>query len=267
MSKVLIIKTMVLAVDLSTEEQRKLVKELVSEWKLQVEDVREKTETVEQPEKRKRGRPKKIKTEEEKTSVSKEAPKKRRGRPRKVQENKSDNLLPETLNPESKAPSVDVSAKEKKHGPFKKLEDYPSLQRYKMGAEQRFQIVYRWKNDLLLSAYVLTDLSPVGIYIPYNGKMFGKYRGFIVDMYDEAVLTGVKEALNYLQEKRQPFDDEQWSVMNSLQWATLKNIQGDVNVVLRKIGGDHLLGSYRRISPNDLTPIGAGKMRYTVDVK
>ena len=70
--------------------------------------------------------------------------------------------------------------------------------------------------------------------------MFGKYRGFVVSLYDEKVITDAGEAFNEAERAFEPVDGEVWSLMNSLQWGVLKNNQDIVSHMFRKVGGDGL---------------------------
>ena len=107
---------------------------------------------------------------------------------------------------------------------------------------------------------------PIGIYIPYKNLVFGKYRGFIVSIYDEKVLTDIAEARSEAAAKP-VIDDEAWAVMDSLQWSVLKSYINAVNRMLSKVGGDLLKAQYRTSSPNSNMVYGMGGFRYTVNVK
>ncbi len=270
--KVSLIKTMVLAVDLLPEERLKLVYELISEWKLTSEDILAKPEIFAQPEKRKRGRPKKVKpVAEDILPVQKEeAPKKRRGRPRKVKpEDKGAELLATVAMAENSASDslAETRAQQLKIYGFEKFADDPSLKQYVMGNEQPFQIMYKRKNHLLLSPYVLTDFSPIGIYIPYKNKFVGKYTGFILDIYDEKVLTDSRKAVGYLQKNRKRVGDEQWWILNHLQWSVLREHQGVINALLRSLGGDIVGKNYKLVAPYSGISSGAGQIRYSVNIQ
>lgn len=233
---------------------------------------------------KKRGRPRKVQptdvtmdTKEEKTVQ------KKRGRPRKnlLEDQNEPNIqelkqIEEELREESfeadvvkgcddKIKTLSAATK-KRNQAFRYLADCPILNKMRMGSEQTFEILYRWEGENLLSPYVLVDLMPIGIYIPYKGKVFGKYRGFIVDIYDETVITDADLAVKEARAKPQ-IDDENWSIMNSLQWSLVKNMLEKVNRLLNKVGGDQFRGHYRTVSPGTDVIMGLGKIRYCIDVK
>lgn len=268
-----------------------------------------------EPVKRKRGRPKKVKTEETETSVAEPQVKRRGGRPKKV---KPEETSVETISAEApakrkrgrskKVKSEDVvteadtesvseevddeetALKEamkvdadqllleetpkvvsrKNSGinkVFVRLADCPELAKQAMGAEQPFDFLYKWKRLNVLSSYVLSGMMPVGIYVPYKSVMFGKYRGFVVSLYDEKVLTDAAEAFAEAERSFEPVDGEAWSIMNSLQWGVIRNNQDYLSRMFRKVGGDGLRGPYKTVSPHSRTVCGIGTFRYTVDVQ
>ncbi len=249
---------------------------------------------------KKRGRKKKSETEKiSPEAVSKasevpiESPKKRRGRPKKIlavnqvsqtdtteqepeappttlskedaaliEAAKTENIL-DLLNDEVPVPT---KANKRRNQAFFYLADYPKLKSSAIGQEYPFEFLYQWIGKNLLSSYVLADMMPIGIYIPYKNIVFGKYRGFIVSLYDEHVVTNAVEAQNTA--KAMPsIDDGFWTIMDSLQWSVLKTYIGIVNRMLSKVGGDSLKTQYKTCSPKSNQICGIGGFRYAINVK
>lgn len=149
---------------------------------------------------------------------------------------------------------------------FLYLADFPNLKPLIIGKEYPFEFLYQWKNKKLLSPYVLDGMMPLGIHIPYKNVVFGMYKGFIVSIYEEYVITDIHQAYQEA-EKLPTIDNEAWSIMNSLQWSILKSYIGSINSMLSKVGGDSLKNNYRTRSPKSNLICGIGNLRYTVDVK
>ncbi len=302
MERILIIQNFLGLIALTKKEKATLIRELVSDWHFSESEVIEairhsETEDVAQenisqvtdiPAAKKRGRKKITKTED-----VPEQPKRRRGRPKKV---KDDYVSEAGAVASSQDPSyghlsaadaalIDEAQKiknisclldeepekcskatRKRNSAFKYLADFPALKKFVIGQEYSFEFVYQWDDKKLLSPLVLTNLMPIGIYIPYKNLVFGKYRGFIVSIYDEKVLTDIAEARSEAAAKP-VIDDEAWAVMDSLQWSVLKSYINAVNRMLSKVGGDLLKAQYRTSSPNSNMVYGMGGFRYTVNVK
>ncbi len=160
---------------------------------------------------------------------------------------------------------------------FAELSDYPDLET--MGREQKYRFVYKMADGrYLLSCFVVNGLNPIGIFIKYSSKMFGRYDGFIVDVYNENVFSHPSEAMADLAEKGKQINGSPWLVMNSVQYAMIKNAKDELNMMLKKVGGDCFLSSYWRISPmsnvaaagdvhlNPNSISGGGSIRYTLDI-
>ena len=220
--------------------------------------------------KSRRGRPKKVKAE--KTggeTVTEVQVKSKRGRPKKVKAediNSERAALAEAAKIEAALNSENADDGNVTQT-FQRLADCPELNAQAFGSKQPFAFLYKWNGRNVLSNYVLSGMMPIGIYIPYIHIMFGKYRGFVVSLYDEKVITDAREAFEEAERAFEPVDGENWSVMNSLQWGILKNNQDIVSHMFRKVGGDGLCGVYKTVSPRSKSICGIGKFRYTVDVK
>ena len=160
-----------------------------------------------------------------------------------------------------------TSATKKRNQAFVYYENYPVLQQQVSGKEQEFELLYKWNGKLLLSRYMLTDMMPMGIYIPYKGKVFGKYVGFIVYLYDEVVVQNVSEAIDDAKKRLGVIDNESWTVMDSLQWGMIKQFLDKLNRLLGKVGGDAMRGNYKTITPGGAYSSGIGRLRYTINVK
>ena len=234
------------------------------------------SETVQEIPTKKRGRSKKVKAEDTVSETVRETPSKKRGRPKKVKaeviatEGADSNSEQKALAEAAKIEAALKSENNKKGGvtrTFKLLSDCAELREQAFGSEQPFAFLYKWNGHNVLSNYVLSEMMPLGIYIPYKNLMFGKYRGFVVSLYDEKVITDAGEAFDEAERAFEAIDGERWSVMNSLQWGVLKNVQDIVSHMFRKVGGDGLRGAYKTVSPRSKNICGIGKFRYTVDVK
>lgn len=247
---------------------------------------------------KRRGRPKKEKPEnmpQEKVSSTPAPPAetpKKRGRPKKVRTDgntaedtdKEPEMSSGTLSKQDAAliekvtasknirdllddePEIPLKTSKKRNPAFLYLADLPALKQFIVGQEYSFEFLYQWKEHKLLSPHVLTDLSPVGIYVPYKNLVFGKYRGFIISIYDEHVAENVSDAQETAQ-AMPAIDDEFWTIMDSLQWGVLKNYVETINRMLSKVGGDSLKKQYRTCSPKSNHVCGIGGFRYTINVK
>ncbi len=231
----------------------------------------------------------------ESSEVPTETPKKRRGRPKKVladdkvakssiteqeeleslpislskedvaliEEISETNNLLDLLDDEQPVPSKETR---RRNQAFCYHADFPSLKPLTIGQEYNFEFLYQWKEKNLLSPYVLNGLMPVGIYIPYRNIVFGKYRGFIVYIYDEHVYNDAREA-EETAHAMPSIDDEFWTIMDSLQWSVLKTYIEAVNRMLSKVGGDSLKKQYKTCSPRSSQICGIGGFRYAINVK
>ena len=279
MKKLEIIREMLSLVEMLPEERVVLIKGLISEWNLTQDECFPKipkkrgrkpkvkgeaevgvgNSSAAQP--KRRGRKPKVRndiTEVVDDKKIEEQPKRRRGRPRK-------NVVVEEAS-EVVRTSVGKSLNEPKTL-FVSFADYPVLKKQVIGGEQEFSLLYKWKGRLLLSNYILTDMMPVGIYIPYKTVMFGKYKGFVVYLYDEVVCQNIDEAIRDAKAKDE-IDGEYWSVMDSLQLVTIKPLMDRANRLLKKVGGDEFRGLYATITPGSTCAMGKnGKIRYTINVK
>ena len=237
--------------------------------KVNAEDAGGET-VIEVQTKGRRGRPKKVKAEgtDSETATEVQA-KRRRGRPKKVKTEDIDSERAAL----AEAAKIEAALNSEKDDDgnvtqtFQYLADYPELNAQAFGSKQPFAFLYKWNELNVLSNYVLSGMMPIGIYIPYKHIMFGKYRGFVVSLYDEKVITDAGEAFNEAERAFEPVDGEVWSLMNSLQWGVLKNNQDIVSHMFRKVGGDGLCGAYKTVPPRSKSICGIGKFRYTVDVK
>ena len=238
------------------------------------------SETDEVKEPKRRGRKPKVVSE---TDEVKEP--KRRGRKTKaVSETDEVIEIPKTLNPDDEV-LIEAAKRyrdgrklledgevivpvtnSKKNKVFMHYSDYPELKKQTLGPKQEFELLYKWKGKLLLSHYILTEVMPIGIYVPYKSKMFGKYIGFVIYLYDEKVIQVGNEAINDA-ETMELVDGENWNVMDSLQWCTVKQVSERLNRLLSKVGGDVLGRTYQTRTPNSATVTGIGNIRYTVNVK
>lgn len=160
------------------------------------------------------------------------------------------------------------SRETKKRNPaFCCLADYPAVKKQAIGRDYPFEFLYQWEGHNLLSRYVLSGLMPIGIYMPYKSLVFGKYRGFIISIYDEQVIENLDEAIDNARKRMPTIDGEEWSVMNAVQFSVIKNSSDILNRMLGKIGGDRLRQSYKLLSPKSNYTSGIGKFRYAIDVK
>ena len=302
MEQVKVIEKMISLVALSPEEQLALVKLLIAKWKLKQEDCfaekakrRERkpkvvSETDEVKELKRRGRkePKHLARKPKVVSETDEVKEpKRRGRPKKnkaVDGIVDEAKIPKTLNYADEAlieaskncrdgrklleddEPVVIKTNSKRNKAFLYYSDYPELKKQILGPKQEFALLYKWKSKLLLSHYILTEMMPMGVYVPYKSKMFGKYLGFVIYLYDEKVMQNVNKAIGDAK-SWSLVDDENWGVMDSLQWCTIRPMLAQINRLLSKVGGDGFRGSYQTVSPNSTLSSGVGKIRYTVNVK
>lgn len=163
-------------------------------------------------------------------------------------------------------PEIRSKGTRRRNPNFSYLADFPALKELTIGQEYPFEFLYQWKNKKLLSSRVLADLMPIGIYIPYQNIAFGKYRGFVVSIYDEAIITNANEAIEKAK-GMEVIDGENWTIMDSLQWSVLKQYIGTVNRMLSRIGGDSLKKHYKTSSPQSIRICGMGDFRYTINVK
>lgn len=277
MEKLEIIRKMLSLVNILPEERLMLVKELISEWGLTQDECFPKllkkrgrkpkikdgvvSSVVEQP--KRRGRKPKLKDDSalsEETTVaipqSAELPKRRRGRPRK------NAIVGENSDKTSNGVMVEPKTV------FASFADYPVLKKQVIGQEQDFLLLYKWEDRSLLSSYILTEMMPIGIYIPYKAVMFGKYKGFVVYLYDEVVCQSINDAIRDAKTKDE-IDGEYWSVMSSLQLVTIKPVMERLNRILKKVGGDEFRGNYASITPGATNAMqrSFSKIRYTINVK
>ena len=223
----------------------------------------------------KRGRPKKIKTastENDKTPpVLKNSEEEET--PPEVFSSRDEELIADTAcvtNLEQlleDEPPVRSRETKKRNPVFCYLADYPAVKKQAIGRDYPFEFLYQWEGHNLLSRYVLSDLMPIGIYVPYKSPVFGKYRGFIISIYDEQVIENIDEAIDNAKKKMPAIDGEEWSVMNAVQFSVIKNSSDILNRMLGKIGGDRLRQTYRLLSPKSNHASGIGKFRYAIDVK
>lgn len=233
------------------------------------------TATNENKTETKRGRPKKIKTvsaENDKTPPVLKNPEEE-DTPPEVFSSRDEELIADTAcvtNLEQlleDEPPVRSRETKKRNPAFCYLADYPAVKKQAIGRDYPFEFLYQWEGHNLLSRYVLSGLMPIGIYVPYKSLVFGKYRGFIISIYDEQVIDNLDEAIDNAQKKMPAIDGEEWSVMNAVQFSVIKNSSDILNRMLGKIGGDRLRQTYRLLSPKSNHASGIGKFRYAIDVK
>lgn len=232
-------------------------------------------ETDERKTETKRGRPKKIKTafaENDKTPSVLKNPKEE-DTPPEVFSSRDEELIANAACVTNLAqlledePPVRPRETKKRNPAFCYLADYPAAKKQAIGRDYPFEFLYQWEGYNLLSRYVLSDLMPIGIYVPYKSLVFGKYRGFIISIYDEKVIENLDDAIDNAQKKMSAIDGEEWSVMNAIQFGVIKNSSDILNRMLGKIGGDRLQQTYKLLSPKSNLSSGIGKFRYTIDVK
>ena len=134
-----------------------------------------------------------------------------------------------------------------------------------MGKEYSMDILYRWRDRMVVSDRVLQEGTPLGVFVPYNRKAL-EYEKFVLYFCDEISGLPLNKAEAYARSKLPAYKGEKWKVLDSWQIEAAGQAQPELNRILKKIGGDPFAGSY-------LTPKTVhyhkmpDKIRYAVNVR
>ena len=134
-----------------------------------------------------------------------------------------------------------------------------------MGKEYSMDILYRWRDRMVVSDRVLQEGTPLGVFVPYNRKAL-EYEKFVLYFCDEISGLPLNKAEAYARSKLPAYKGEKWKVLDSWQIEAAGQAQPELNRILKKIGGDPFVGSY-------LTPKMVhyhkmpDKIRYAVNVR
>lgn len=139
------------------------------------------------------------------------------------------------------------------------------IEKLKMGKEYSMDILYRWRDRMVVSDRVLQEGTPLGVFVPYNRKAL-EYEKFILYFCDEISGLPLNKAEAYARSKLPAYKGEKWKVLDGWQIEAAGQAQPELNRILKKIGGDPFAGSY-------LTPQTVhyhkmpDKIRYAVNVR
>lgn len=139
------------------------------------------------------------------------------------------------------------------------------IEKLKMGKEYSMDILYRWRDRMVVSDRVLQEGTPLGVFVPYNRKAL-EYEKFVLYFCDEISGLPLNKAEAYARSKLPAYKGEKWKVLDSWQIEAAGQAQPELNRILKKIGGDSFVGSY-------LTPKTVhyrkmpDKIRYAVNVR
>ena len=139
------------------------------------------------------------------------------------------------------------------------------VEKLKMGKEYSMDILYRWRDRMVVSDRVLQEGTPLGVFVPYNRKAL-EYEKFVLYFCDEISGLPLNKAEAYARSKLPAYKGEKWKVLDSWQIEAAGQAQPELNRILKKIGGDPFVGSY-------LTPKTVhyhkmpDKIRYAVNVR
>lgn len=139
------------------------------------------------------------------------------------------------------------------------------IEKLKMGKEYSMDILYRWRDRMVVSDRVLQEGTPLGVFVPYNRKAL-EYEKFVLYFCDEISGLPLNKAEAYARSKLPAYKGEKWKVLDSWQIEAAGQAQPELNRILKKIGGDPFVGSY-------LTPKMVhyhkmpDKIRYAVNVR
>ena len=139
------------------------------------------------------------------------------------------------------------------------------IEKLKMGKEYSMDILYRWRDRIVVSDRVLQEGTPLGVFVPYNRKAL-EYEKFVLYFCDEISGLPLNKAEAYARSKLPAYKGEKWKVLDSWQIEAAGQAQPELNRILKKIGGDPFVGSY-------LTPKTVhyhkmpDKIRYAVNVR
>lgn len=139
------------------------------------------------------------------------------------------------------------------------------IEKLKMGKEYSMDILYRWRDRMVVSDRVLQEGTPLGVFVPYNRKAL-EYEKFVLYFCDEISGLPLNKAEAYARSKLPAYKGEKWKVLDSWQIEAAGQAQPELNRILKKIGGDPFVGSY-------LTPKTVhyhkmpDKIRYAVNVR
>ena len=139
------------------------------------------------------------------------------------------------------------------------------IEKLKMGKEYSMDILYRWRDRMVVSDRVLQEGTPLGVFVPYNRKAL-EYEKFVLYFCDEISGLPLNKAEAYARSKLSAYKGEKWKVLDNWQIEAAGQAQPELNRILKKIGGDPFVGSY-------LTPKTVhyrkmlDKIRYAVNVR
>lgn len=144
-------------------------------------------------------------------------------------------------------------------------EELREIENLKMGREYSMDILYRWRNRMVVSNRVLQEGAPLGVFIPYNRKSV-EYEKFILYVTDEIPGLPLSKASSYARSKLPAYKGERWKVLDTWQIEAAKQAQPELNRILKKIGGDPFVGSY--LVPNVVNYHKMpDKIRYALNVR
>ena len=116
------------------------------------------------------------------------------------------------------------------------------LEKAKMGKEYPLDILYQWRNKLVVSNRIMQEGMPLGVFVSYNQKEIGER--FVLYLYDEISGLPLKDAQAYARNKLPAFRGEKWKLLDQRQISAAKAVQPELNKLLKKLGGDAFVGSY-----------------------
>lgn len=143
--------------------------------------------------------------------------------------------------------------------------DYPALEKLRIGPPRRLWIGYKVEDKYLISHYVLQDLMPVFVCVMYKTPIKG-YVGVGIAVADDNSGTSIKDVAAYAKSLPE-IDGEKWKIMNALQYALVRTVQIEFNVLCTKLGGDAMRGHYLAQSMDGTFPKGEGKIRLAIQLK
>ncbi len=143
--------------------------------------------------------------------------------------------------------------------------DYPALKKLRIGPSRQLWVGYKVGDKYLISHYVLQDLTPVFVCVMYKTPIKG-YVGVGIAIADDNSGTSIKDEAAYAKSLPE-IDGEKWGIMNALQYALVRTVQIEFNVLCTKLGGDAMRGHYLAQSMDGTLPKGEGKIRLAIQLK
>lgn len=133
---------------------------------------------------------------------------------------------------------------------------------FEMGKEYSFYILYKGDDGYIRSKRILENWNAEGVIIPY--KVLGKQ--FVIGLTDECADFTLRQAEEYA--KTLPvIKENHWEVMSFEQIGLAKSVDEELNVLLKKLGGDPFIGNYAANgNGNGKGKKNKPKIRYAVDI-